>query len=107
MTGAAYSAAVFAITLEQATTIAVVTTTALVVGAVLSFWVMKSIVQKLLVAVLLAARAFAVWAPRTALHDCADKVEATYARVGTSGTVFDPEGSFFGATITISDPRSE
>ena len=69
MTGAAYSAAVFAITLEQATTIAVVTTTALVVGAVLSFWVMKSIVQKLLVAVLLAALAFAVWSQRTALQD--------------------------------------
>ena len=98
---------VLAITLEQATTIAVVATTALVVGAILSFWVMKSLAQKLVVAVLLAVLAFAVWSQRTALQDCADKVEANYERVGTAVTVFDTECSFFGTTITISDPRSE
>ena len=92
-------------TLEQATTIAIVVTTALAVAAVLSFWVMRSIAQKLLVAVLLGLLAFAVWSQRTALQDCADKVEANYARVGANVTVTDTECSFFGFTITISDPR--
>ena len=105
--GLAYSALVLGITLDQATTIAVIVTTGLVVGAVASFWVMKSLVQKLIVAVLLAVLAFAVWSQRTALQDCADKVEANYERVGTTVTVFDTECSFFGTTITISDPRSE
>ncbi len=98
---------VLAITLEQATTIAVVASTALAVGAILSFWVMKSLVQKLVVAVLLALLAFAVWSQRTALQDCADKVEANYERTGTAVTVFDTECTFFGLTVTISDPRSE
>ncbi len=53
-----------AVTLEQASTIAIVATTALVVAAVLSFWVMKSLVQKLVVAVLLGLLAFAVWTQR-------------------------------------------
>ncbi len=102
-----YSAGVIAVTLEQAQTIAVVATTALVVGAIASFWVMKSLVQKLIVASLLAVLAFAVWTQRGALQDCADKVQANYARSGTSVTVFDTECSFFGLSITISDPRSE
>ena len=59
-----YSAGVIAITLEQAQTIAVVATTALVVGAIASFWVMKTVVQKLLVAGLLGLLAFAVWTQR-------------------------------------------
>lgn len=98
---------VTAISLEQASTIAIVATTALVVGAVLSFWVMKSVVQKLIAAVLLGLLAFAVWTQRSALQDCADKVEANYQRTGADVTVIDTECSFFGASITIADPRSE
>jgi hypothetical protein len=99
--------AVIAITLEQASTIAIVATTALVVAAVLSFWVMKSLVQKIIAAVLLGLLAFAVWTQRSALQDCADKVEQNYERTGVDVTVIDTECSFFGASITISDPRSE
>jgi hypothetical protein len=97
---------VIAITPEQATTSAIVVTTALAVAAVLSFWVMRSIAQKLLVAVLLGLLAFAVWSQRTSLQDCVDKVEANYERVGVAVEVADTECSFFGLTITISDPRT-
>ncbi len=50
-----------ALTLDEAKTIAIIAAAVLLVGAVLSFWVMKSIVSKLLVAGLLALLAFAVW----------------------------------------------
>jgi len=96
----------FAITLDDAKTIAVVAVTALVVAAILSFWVLKTIVQKIAVAVLLGLLAFAVWTQRAALQDCADKVEASYARVGTDVTIEDTECSFFGMSVTISDPRA-
>jgi predicted CoA-binding protein len=96
---------VIAVTLEQAKTIAVVGTTALIVGAIASFWVMKSLVQKLIVASLLALLAFAVWTQRGALQDCADKVQQSYQRSGTDVAVSDTECSFFGISITISDPR--
>lgn len=100
-----YSAPVLAITFDQARTVALVATTGLVVGAIASFWVMKSLVQKLLVAVLLGLLAFAVWSQRTALSDCADKVLDNYERTGSSVVVFDTECSFFGVSVTISDPR--
>lgn len=96
-----------AVTLEQASTIAIVATTTLIVAAVLSFWVMKSLVQKLVVAVLLGLLAFAVWTQRSALQDCADKVEQNFERTGADVTVIDTQCSFFGLSITISDPRSE
>jgi uncharacterized membrane protein len=105
--GLAYSALVLGITLDQATTIAVIVTTGLVVGAVASFWVMKSLVQKLITAVLLALLAFAVWSQRTALQDCADKVVASYQRSADDDAIEDTECSFFGVSITIPDPRSE
>lgn len=94
-------------TLQQAQTVAVVATTALVVGAIASFWVMKSLVQKLLVAGLLGVLAFAVWTQRGAVQDCADKVQDSFTRSDTTVTVFDTDCSFFGVSITISDPRSE
>lgn len=102
-----YSAVVLAVTLDQARTIALVATTALVVAAVASFWIMKSVVQKLAAFALLGLLAFAVWTQRGALQDCADKVRDNYERSGTTVTVTDTECSFFGVSITIADPRSE
>ena len=96
-----------ALTLDDAKIIAIVVAALFVVGAVLSFWVMKTIVSKLLVAGLLGLLAFAVWTQRTSLQDCADKVQGNFERVGTEVTVADTDCSFFGATITISDPRGD
>jgi hypothetical protein len=97
----------FALTLDDAKTIAVVVATALAVGAVVSFWVVKSVVQKLAVAALLALLAFAVWSQRVSLQDCADKVQDNFELAGTDVTVTDTECSFFGVTVTIADPRSD
>ena len=99
-------AQVLALTLDDAKTIAIVVATVLAVGAVVSFWIMKSIVQKLAVAALLGVSAFAVWTQRVSLQDCADKVQNNFERAGADVSVTDTECSFFGITITVSDPRS-
>ena len=96
-----------ALTLDQATNLAVVVATVLAVAAIVSFWVMKTIVQKIAMATLLGLLAFAVWTQRTSLQDCADKVQGNFERVGTNVTVTDTDCSFFGVTITISDPRND
>ena len=96
-----------ALSLDEAKNVAITLATVIVVGAVVSFWVMKTIVQKVAVAALLGLLAFAVWTQRVSLQDCADKVQANYERVGTSVTVADTDCSFFGVTITISDPRGD
>jgi cyanate permease len=97
---------VLALTLDDAKTFALVAATALAVGAVVSFWVMKSLVQKLAVAALLGVLAFAVWTQRVSLQDCADKVQDNFELAGTDVVVTDTECSFFGITVTISDPRA-
>ena len=95
-----------ALTLDDAKTIALVAATALAVGAVVSFWIMKSLVQKLAVAALLGVLAFAVWTQRVSLQDCADKVQDNFELAGTDVVVTDTECSFFGISVTISDPRA-
>lgn len=96
-----------ALTLDQAKNIAIALATVLLIGAVVSFWVMRTIVQKLVAAAVLGLLAFAVWTQRTSLQDCADKVQGNFERVGTNVTVTDTDCSFFGVTITISDPRDD
>ena len=96
-----------ALTLDQATNLAIVGATVLAVAAIVSFWVMKTIVQKIAMATLLGLLAFAVWTQRESLQDCADKVQGNFERVGTNVTVTDTDCSFFGVTITISDPRND
>lgn len=96
-----------ALTLETAKNIAIAVTVIFVVGAVVAAWVMKTILQKLATAFVLALLAFAVYTQRTSLQDCADKVKGNFERVGTEVTVTDTDCSFFGMTVTISDPRDD
>ena len=93
------------LTLDDAKTIAIVAATVLGVGAVVSFWIMKSIVQKLAVAALLAVLAFAVWTQRVSLQECADKVQENFKLAGSDVVVTDTQCSFFGVSVTVSDPR--
>jgi Na+-translocating ferredoxin:NAD+ oxidoreductase RnfA subunit len=96
---------VFALTLDEARTVAIAIAAVLVVGAVAAFWLLKSAVQKVTVAALLALLAFAVWSQRVSLQECADKVVASYERLGTDVSITDTDCSFFGVTITVADPR--
>lgn len=96
-----------AITLDEARNIAVGLVVVFAVGAIAAAWIMKTIVQKIAVAAVLAILAFAVWTQRASLQDCADKVIDAYEFDGVSSTLIDTDCSFFGTTITISDPRND
>lgn len=96
-----------AITLSEAKNIAIGLVVVFLLGAVASAWIMKTIMQKVAVAAVLALLAFAVWTQRTSLQDCADKVKDAYEFDGVSPTIIDTDCSFFGTTITISDPRDD
>ncbi len=94
-----------AITLSQAKNIAIALVAGFAVASVAAAWIMKTIVQKIAVAAVLALLAFAVYTQRVSLQDCADKVTDAFDRQGTSVTIEDTDCSFFGATITVRDPR--
>ncbi len=96
-----------AITLSEAKNIAIGLVVVFVVGAIAAAWIMKTIMQKMAVALVLAILAFAVWTQRTSLQDCADKVNDAYEFDGVNPTIIDTDCSFFGTTITISDPRND
>jgi undecaprenyl pyrophosphate phosphatase UppP len=98
---------VLAITLDEAMNIAVGLVVIFTVGAIAAAWIMKTIMQKVAVAAVFAVLAFAVWTQRQSLQDCADKVKDAYEFDGVNTTILDTDCSFFGTTITISDPRSD
>lgn len=106
LTPAAYAAGVLAITLSEARSIAVALVIAFAAAAVLALWILKSIAQKVIVVGVLALLGFAVWTQRTSLQDCADKVIAAYASDGVDANIVGTQCSFFGMTITITDPRA-
>jgi hypothetical protein len=96
---------VLALTLETAKQLAIAVVVIFVVGAFLAAWMMKTIAQKLATVFVLGLLAFAVFTQRTSLQDCADKVQGNFERIGIDVTVTDTDCSFFGATITVKDPR--
>ncbi|MEM1333779.1 MAG: hypothetical protein AAGG08_10000 [Actinomycetota bacterium] len=99
-------AGLLGISLDTARNIALVVVAVFVIGGIAAAWIMKTIMQKVATAAVLALLAFAVWSQRTALDDCADKVRQNFALDGTSPTFVDTDCSFFGTEVTISDPRS-
>lgn len=92
------------ITLDSARTYAVIAVVVLVLGAVLAAWLLKTLVQKIVVFALLGALAFAVWTQRESLQDCADKVQANLALTDGALPSTDTECSFFGFTVTVPAP---
>ncbi|MET0662363.1 MAG: hypothetical protein ABWZ42_04445 [Ilumatobacteraceae bacterium] len=60
---------------DQAKNIALLAAVACGIGAVLAIWILQSIVQKVVVALLLLLLGYAAWSQREALQDCASKVQ--------------------------------
>jgi hypothetical protein len=109
LTTSAYAAPVLAITLSEAKNIGIGLVALFLVGSVASAWIMKTIIQKVAVAAVLALLAFAVYTQRTSLQDCADKVIDVYELRNEAldpDVPLDAECSFFGTTISIPDPRN-
>jgi len=70
---------VLGLSLDEAKNIALVGATAFAILGIAAIWVMKTVVQKVLVAVLLIMLAFAVWSQRESLQECAEQVQANAA----------------------------
>jgi membrane protein implicated in regulation of membrane protease activity len=87
-----------ALSLGQAKTVAVLIVIGLIVLAVGSAWLMKTIAQKAALAVILVLLAVLVWTQRSSLDDCADRVRA-------SNLSEDTNCEFFGRNIEISTNR--
>ena len=94
-----------AIGLDAARNIAIAVVILFVLGAIASAWLMKTIMQKVAVALVLAALAFSVYTQRAAMQDCADQVKANISRNVIDVELADTQCSFFGTDVTISDPR--
>lgn len=88
-----------ALTLGQAKSIAVVVVVVLVAGALASAWIMKTIMQKLALAVILVLLALLVWSQRSALDECAQQVRE-------GGIRGDTTCSFLGRDVQISTNRA-
>ena len=64
------------LSLDEAKNIALVGATAFAILGIAAIWVMKTVVQKVLVALLLIMLAFAAWSQRESLQECAAQVQA-------------------------------
>ena len=91
------------LTLDEAKNVALVAATVFAIGAIVAIWVMKSIVQKVLVAVLLVMLAFAAWSQRESLQECADKVQANVSSGIATATATTTTTTTPGTTTTAVD----
>ncbi|HUC33053.1 MAG TPA: hypothetical protein VMS14_06595 [Ilumatobacteraceae bacterium] len=85
-----------ALTVETAKTVAIVVVVGLIVAAVLSAWLVKSVVAKVVTIVLLAGVALGVWTQRANLQDCHDQAKARLDTGQASVTC-----TFFGYDVKV------
>jgi len=89
------------ITLETARNTALLAAGGLALFAIVSAWIVKAIISKLLTIAVLGGLALIVWTQRASLDDCADRVKATLQ----AGATDDTTCTFFGRDVTIRAPR--
>ena len=95
-----------ALTLGQAKNLALAIAVVLVLGAIASAWVMKTMMQKVALVVILGLLAVLVWSQRASLDECADKVRQA-ADASTAGARrIDTTCSFFGRDVQIAVGRA-
>lgn len=92
------------LTLDEAKNIALVAATAFALLAIAAIWVMNSIVQKVLVAVLLVMLAFAAWSQRASLQECAEQVQANVSSSIAQATT--PDATPATTAPTVDDPAT-
>lgn len=89
----------FALTLGQAKTLALLVVIVLIGLACASAWIMKAAMQKLAIVVILGLLALLVWTQRSSLQECSEKVKA--AGVNVNDPDVDTTCSFLGRDIQI------
>ena len=87
----------FGVTLETAKTAAIVIVIAFVVVGILSAWLIKTVVTKLIVIGLMVALAIGVYSQRASLQDCADREKAKISAGDHSGVTC----TFFGTDVKV------
>lgn len=85
------------ITLETARNIAVLAALGFVLVALVSAWLIKQIISKLVTVGVLIVLAVIVWSQRGSLDDCADQVQDRLR----AGAVDDTTCTFFGRDVTV------
>ncbi len=83
----------FAVSLETAKTAAIVIIIAFVVMGILSAWLIKTVVTKLIVVVVMVGLAIGVYSQRASLQDCADKAKDHLGKEVTC--------TFFGTDVKV------
>ncbi len=89
--------------LDTVRNVAFVVVVGAVLLAVVSAFVVKAVVGKVVTIVMLGGLAVLVWSQRQTLQDCADRVGATLG----AGAVDDTTCTFFGRDVTISAPLGD
>lgn len=87
----------FALSLETAKTAAIVIVIAFVVLSILSAWLIKTVVTKLIVVGLLVGLGIAVYSQRASLQDCADRAKAKIEAKDVSSITC----TFFGTDVKV------
>jgi hypothetical protein len=89
--------------LETVRNVALVVVAGAVVLALVTAYLVKAVVGKIVSIVLLGGLAVLVWSQRQSLQDCADRVETTLG----AGAIDDTTCTFFGRDVTISSPLGD
>jgi hypothetical protein len=87
---------------SQARNLALVGAVGFAVAAIVSLWLIKSIVQKLVLAALLGLLAFATWSQRTSLDQCVEQVRARVDLEVAGAPSSATTCTFFGVDVTVS-----
>jgi len=82
-----------AVSLDTAKNIAVIVIVAFVLVGIVSAWMIKTVMTKIIVAVVMAGLAIAVYSQRASLQDCADKANNSGGK--------EVSCTFFGSEVKV------
>lgn len=82
-----------AVSLDTAKNVGIIVIVAFIAIGIISAWMIKTVMTKIIVAVVMAGLAIAVYSQRASLQDCADKAKANLGR--------EVSCTFFGADVKV------
>lgn len=82
-----------AVSLDTAKNVGIIVIVAFIAIGIISAWMIKTVMTKIIVAVVMAGLAIAVYSQRSSLQDCADKAKANLGR--------EVSCTFFGADVKV------
>lgn len=86
-----------ALSIESAKNIAIVVAVVFVILSLVSAWLVKNVVTKIIITVVMVGLALGAWTQRSSLQDCATKAQAA----ATTGAVTSVKCTFFGTDVTL------